>query len=227
MATGVKIASVVALLVAAAARANGEAVEDHTARGLALMNAQKWDDSIGEFRKAVAARHLHTPAAWEEATNGLNALCHALRRVGFTPPQDIDKFYKRDEPPKPPPPPPPPPPIGPAFEGLKGTTWHWNGWREVTFSCDGAFKAPTSDCDIPGRCFWWGEEDHLRIVWGDAGPHTAPKPGGDSDSWRTLAGHRTSDNEPFHAEWRKLEECPQDWYKVLGAEVTATAKCVP
>jgi hypothetical protein len=25
------------------------------------------------------------------------------------------------------------------FEWVKGTTWNWNSWREVTFECDGRF----------------------------------------------------------------------------------------
>lgn len=152
--------------------------------------------------------------------------CAALRASGFTPPRDIDQFYKWDEPPKPPPPPPPPPPIHEAFAGLKGTSWFWNNWRDVTFACDGSFKAPTPDCGVAGRCYWWADADNLYIQWGDAGRHTAPKPQGqtaNSKDWRHLSGRRDRDADPFSATWRNADECPEDWYAVLGVDSTATA----
>eukprot|EP01047_Picozoa_sp_COSAG01_P028661 COSAG01_NODE_1934_length_8866_cov_17.762633_6_plen_256_part_00 len=214
-------------------------IEEHTHRGLHLMKSQRWDDSIGEFRAVLEMEgSARGSDAWMAATDGMNALCHALRAVGFTPPQDIDRFYKWDEPPKvrqrglfisaqgfccccrcctycnhcpmrvagqkrlsalthhaheqPPPPPPPPPDIHEAFQGLRGTTWHWNNWRDVTFGCDGSFKAPTDDCRaMAASCYWWADADHLYIEWGNAGRHTAAKPSGgeaDASGWRALRG---------------------------------------
>lgn len=149
----------------------------------------------------------------------------ALRASGFTPPRDIDQFYKWDEPPKPPPPPPPPPPINKAFAGLKGTTWFWNNWRDVTFGCDGSFKAPTPDCNVAGRCYWWADSDKMYIQWGDAGRHTGTRKADhavNAKDWRDLAGHRDADAEPFSAIWRSAAECPEDWYEVLGLQPIAT-----
>ena len=240
-------------LVAEPSAADRETLQQHIASGLAFKDAQRWDDSIGEFRKVLTMRSSADATIWAEATNGMNALCHgqsvclpcptwlvrsshpyprawlrcaALRGVGFTPPRDIDVFYKWDEPPKPPPPPPPPPPIHAAFAGLKGTTWFWNNWRDVTFACDGSFKAPTPDCRVAGRCYWWADADSLYIHWGDAGRHTAPKPprhAANAKDWRDLSGRRDRDSDPFRATWRSAEECPEDWYAVLGVEPTATA----
>ena len=61
---------------------------------------------------------------------------------------------------------------------------------------------------------------------GGAGRHTAPKPprhAANAKDWRDLSGRRDRDSDPFRATWRSAEECPEDWYAVLGVEPTATA----
>ena len=54
---------------------------------------------------------------------------------------------------------------------VKGTTWFWNSWQNVTFMPDGNFNAPTPECQT-GHCHWASTETHLHVHWGDAGLHT-------------------------------------------------------
>jgi hypothetical protein len=115
--------------------------------------------------------------------------------------------------------------IDPAFEGLKGTTWSWNNWREVTFGCDGSFVAPTPDCEPVGRCTWWADASRVYIEWSRAGRHTLRRSASNPDSeLRRLQGQRESDGDPCSAVWRKDGDCPQDWYALLGIAPEATAK---
>ena len=37
-----------------------------------------------------------------------------------------------------------------SLEWFRGTKWHWNKWREVSFEHDGKFSTPTPDCQVGG-----------------------------------------------------------------------------
>lgn len=63
-------------LVAEPSAADRETLQQHIASGLAFKDAQRWDDSIGEFRKVLTMRSSADATIWAEATNGMNALCH-------------------------------------------------------------------------------------------------------------------------------------------------------
>jgi hypothetical protein len=40
------------------------------------MHMQKWDDSIGEFRKLLTMESGADAAAWVQVPDSINALCH-------------------------------------------------------------------------------------------------------------------------------------------------------
>ena len=49
---------------------------------------------------------------------------------------------------------------------LRGTTWNWNNWRDVTFEPDGTFNAPTPECQNKG-CQWsaGGKKGRVYVVF--------------------------------------------------------------
>jgi hypothetical protein len=114
-----------------------------------------------------------------------------------------------------------------ATDFLKGTTWRWNSWRIVKFECDGSFSAPTPECE-GGGCTWSGAGDAIRIDCGDAGRHTLRRRGGASAGpagrGARLEGQRDRDGDACTAVWVKNEDCPADWYEVLGVAAEASAR---
>eukprot|EP01050_Picozoa_sp_SAG11_P013415 SAG11_NODE_1566_length_4673_cov_3.640796_3_plen_353_part_00 len=98
---------------------------------------------------------------------------------------------------------------------------------DVAFGCDGKFDAPTDDCR-GGRCSWWADSEQVHIEWGSAGRHSLrPEQGTMERAARRgsmLHGRRVRDGDPCHARFVKSEDCPQDWYEVLGVEPTSTQR---
>ena len=113
--------------------------------------------------------------------------------------------------------------VHPNYQHLLGSTWRWNNWRDVEFSCDGSFSAPTPDCES-GRCSWWADEHNVHIDWGDAGRHTLRQTRGRAERGATLEGQRVANRDACDARWIRSEECPEDWYAVLGVEEDASAQ---
>lgn len=115
-----------------------------------------------------------------------------------------------------------------AKDWLKGTTWRWNNWRDVTFECTGRFSAPTADCEA-GGCRWSVDGDSIIIDWGDAGRHTLRHrsrghAGAGAQRGSVLDGHRDRDSDPCQAVFVSTADCPVDWYEVLGVETDASTR---
>ena len=116
--------------------------------------------------------------------------------------------------------------VDPTMEYLRGTTWRWNNWRDVTFECDGKFSAPTPDCES-GHCRWSADgAGQIVIQWGQAGRHTLQQARGAGQAVRgaLLRGYRDRDRDPCAAEFVKTEECTPDWYEVLGVGTEASTR---
>ena len=116
--------------------------------------------------------------------------------------------------------------VDPSMEYLRGTTWRWNNWRDVTFECDGKFSAPTPDCES-GHCRWSADgAGQIVIQWGQAGRHTLQQARGAGQAVRgaLLRGYRDRDRDPCAAEFIKAEECTPDWYEVLGVGTEASTR---
>ena len=114
-------------------------------------------------------------------------------------------------------------------EWMKGTTWHWNNWRDVVFEADGAFQAPTPECESGGRCTWTCRGNEVRIEWGSSGLHRLVI----SDDRKSMNGRRVADGEKCSASFKKsgaggavaiADEDSDDLYAVLGVSEDATAK---
>lgn len=74
---------------------------------------------------------------------------------------------------------------------MRGTEWYWNNWRNVQFTSDGKFMAPTDDCQR-GECSWTvGSGGEILIEWGDAGKHSV-RVAADRQS---ISGFRVKDRE--------------------------------
>ena len=114
-----------------------------------------------------------------------------------------------------------------AGDWLKGTTWRWNNWRDVKFECDGRFNAPTPDCEA-GRCRWSASADSIIVEWGEAGRHTLSHRsrghGVGAQRGSVLDGKRDADGDPCRAIFVSTEDCPTDWYEVLGVETDASTR---
>mmetsp|Transcript_30079 Transcript_30079/g.70118 ORF Transcript_30079/g.70118 Transcript_30079/m.70118 type:complete len:502 (+) Transcript_30079:61-1566(+) len=122
--------------------------------------------------------------------------------------------------------------INKKYNWLKGTEWHWNGWRNVQFEKDGSFGAPTSDCR-QGMCKWSANKGKVYILWGEAGLHeleimgetpTEQSPG--QLQGLKMKGKRVSDGDRCNAVFVKVydheaAELDKDLYEVLGLEDAA------
>ena len=78
---------------------------------------------------------------------------------------------------------------------MKGTTWHWNEWNDVTFEADGTFSAPTPDCEA-GKCRWGASKSgEVKIKWGKSGLHKVRI----AKDRKSLKGKRVKDGQPCAA----------------------------
>lgn len=111
---------------------------------------------------------------------------------------------------------------------MKGTEWHWNGWRNVKFEKDGTFDAPTRDCQ-QGQCKWSASKSgKVYILWGEAGLHELDIAGElplqqDQSKMQGLKmrGRRTADGERCQASFQRVHdleaaELEKDLYEILG-----------
>ena len=85
---------------------------------------------------------------------------------------------------------------------LKGTVWHWNGWRNVVFGDDGVFEAPDEAC-VNASCRWSAEADSVHVDWAHHGRHTLLlRPSATAGAAGTeLRGERLSDGDRCTATW--------------------------
>lgn len=116
------------------------------------------------------------------------------------------------------------------FNFLKGTEWNWNNWRNVKFSKDGNFDAPTRDCQS-GQCKWSANKGKVWILWGEAGLHELeirgqmPKDSADPKALQglTMAGRRVNDGERCSAVFQRVYDheaaaLQKDLYDILGLQ---------
>jgi hypothetical protein len=114
------------------------------------------------------------------------------------------------------------------YDWMKGTTWNWNDWRDVTFEYDGTFTAPTKECQQPGSCRWsaGGKKKRVYILWGNAGLHILIPKKMAAVKGNTMHGQRKRDKDKCHASYvsKKEKEKELDFYEVLGVDSDATDK---
>ena len=86
--------------------------------------------------------------------------------------------------------------VAKEMEWLKGTTWHWNEWKDVTFNADGSFDAPTPDCEGSRGCKWSAKKKGaVEIKWGKSGLHRVKI----SPDGKKMQGKRVKDGQPCQA----------------------------
>jgi len=122
--------------------------------------------------------------------------------------------------------------INKKYNWMKGTEWHWNGWRNVQFEKDGSFVAPTSDCR-QGMCKWSANKGKVFILWGEAGLHeleivgeTPTEQSPTQLQGLKMRGRRVSDGDKCNAVFVKIfdyeaAELDKDLYDTLGLEDAA------
>merc|ERR1711935_63714 len=110
--------------------------------------------------------------------------------------------------------------IEPEYDWLRGSEWHWNGWRDVKLKADGSFWAPSPECsqDRAPDCNWSAHDGYIWIQWGEAGLHRTTASG----DRKRLAGERF-DGDQCSASYLRTEEAKEsDFYKILGLEDDCT-----
>lgn len=113
--------------------------------------------------------------------------------------------------------------IDKKFNWVKGTTWHWNNWRDVQFQQDGQFDAPSRECQHKG-CKWTASKDKIYIWWGQAGLHVMMTNDSEAKQGTTMKGKRKMDGDKLSAKFLRIhdEEAAMfdiDLYGVLEVEV--------
>ena len=116
--------------------------------------------------------------------------------------------------------------VGREFTWLKGSTWFWNGWRNVVFHTDGRFEAPSAECQIDGACRWTANDGVVYILWGDAGLHVLRPSDMLAKKGNELKGHRESDGDACYGLFVSRDESTveHDPYEVLGVQESASTK---
>ena len=110
---------------------------------------------------------------------------------------------------------------------LRGTTWNWNNWRDVTFEPDGTFNAPTPECQRKG-CQWsaGGKKGRIYILWGNSGLHILKPTAMVAQEGTALKGYRKRDKDQCVATFVSKSEFeePKDLYEILDVDPDSTAK---
>jgi hypothetical protein len=87
--------------------------------------------------------------------------------------------------------------IGPQWEWLVGSEWHWNNWRNVKFQAGGLFEAPTDDCQAYAEaCRWAASGTKVYIQWGNSGLHVLSASAMEPVAGTKLTGVRQKDKDP-------------------------------
>jgi len=102
------------------------------------------------------------------------------------------------------------------YDWLRGSEWHWNGWRDVKLKADGSFWAPSPECsqDNARDCNWSAHSGFIWIQWGDAGLHRITASG----DRKRLSGERFDGDQCSAGYLRTEPSVETDLYKMLGLE---------
>ena len=109
---------------------------------------------------------------------------------------------------------------------LRGTTWNWNNWRDVTFEPDGKFNAPTPECQGTDACRWSAKGERIYVLWGQSGLHILRATANVAEKGTVLKGYRKHDKDKCVAKFvSKTEfEEPKDLYEILDVDPDADDK---
>lgn len=113
---------------------------------------------------------------------------------------------------------------------LDNSVWMWNSWREVKFLKDGAFWAPTPECEMTQNCQWKVRSRKIFVWWGNEGLHTIRPADGNK---KLLEGQRY-DGQKVSAQYIRKEGSDSagltgqdegdedDLYELMGVDVDAS-----
>lgn len=117
--------------------------------------------------------------------------------------------------------------INKKFSWVKGTTWHWDNWREVQFQQDGTFDAPTRTCQHK-QCKWTATDDKIYVWWGQDGLHVMKTNDDEAKEGARMQGKRKGDKNKINAKFVRIHDTKailleKDLYETLGVDVDCDA----